>query len=109
MKAIVIKRGKAEIGTIENDVFISEGGYSGDIPEGYKPFFDFLRLSYPDVTKKQSEEVRKRIGYTKIYIYLENHDKYWAYYNHKCMMCQSSCKQSSMVEVMSCPQYKEIE
>ncbi len=108
-QAIVMKRGKAKIGYITDNVFTPESDHDGEIPSSYISLHDFLILTNPNQKVKDTEEVRKAIGYTKIWIYVENNDDWWAYFNHKCNQCKKKCKQSHMVEVMVCPQFEPID
>ena len=87
------------------------GEYIGEIlpPEGYIPMFEYLRLTYPKITKKVVKYAMSSVGYTSMFVYVEDNDDFWAYTNHKCNTCTKSCKQSSKVEVVTCPQYEEIE
>lgn len=83
--------------------------YEGDFPpKGYLNLYDFLRLTYPKLTKKQYKDRLKEIKATEAYAYTEDCDDFWAYTNHKCNTCQRKCKQSSKVEIVSCPQYEAV-
>jgi len=89
------------------DIFGAEE-FEGDIPEGFIPLFEFLQLTYPKITVKKVKELMKEVAFTQIYVQVEDIDDYWAYTNHKCNTCTKKCKQSSKVEVVSCPQYEEM-
>lgn len=108
-KAIVTKRWKSWIGTIHDNEFIWQAEWLDELPDNYISLHEFLQLTNPKQTKKQSEKTRREIGYTKVFIYVEDNDEYWAYINHKCRTCKRKCKQSSKVEVVSCPQYEDID
>ena len=117
-KAIVIKRGKAWLGYLNGTSFVTELELGSerdlakqsniDWSKDYVELHTFLKLTNPKQTKKQSEEIRKEIGYTKVFIFVEDNDDYWKYTNHKCNICKKTCKQSSKVEVVSCPQFEEL-
>lgn len=106
--AIVMKRGKYQEGAISGEHFTAYDDHDEDIPTSYMPLHEFLRLENPKQTKKMTEVVRKKIGFTKIWIYVKDNDDFWAHYNHKCLNCTRSCKQSSKVEVIVCHRYDEI-
>ena len=84
--------------------------YDGDYPpqEGYIPLFEFLRLTYPKITVKHTKSLLKEISFTEMWVYVEDNDDWWAYTNHKCNTCKKSCKQSSKVEILACPQYEAV-
>jgi hypothetical protein len=118
-RAIVVKRGQAWAGILDGTTFVPEmnttawkfqdASLKEELEKGYISLHEFLRLTNPRQTKKESEACRKEIGYTQVYIYVEDNDDFWAYTNHKCNTCKRECKQSSKVEVVSCPQYEEID
>ena len=105
---IVTKRNKAWIGELDGLTVVKGVEVEGTVPpDGYIPLHEFLRLTNPKQTLKQTSEVRKKIGFTQIFVYIEDNDDYWAYTNHKCNTCLKKCKQSSKVEILVCPQYEE--
>lgn len=107
--AIVMTRGKYQEGAISGEHFVPyEEDHDGEIPDTYILLHDFLKLTNPKQTKKESEVVRKKIGFTKIWIYVKDNDDFWAHFNHKCNTCTKTCKQSSKVEIIACPSYDEI-
>ena len=107
-QAICKKRGKTWVGTLTGTTFKPLKEWESDKPNDYIRLHDFLLLTNPKQTKKQSEESRKEIGWTEVYIYVADNGDYWAYTNHKCNTCTKKCKQSSKVEILTCPQYEEI-
>lgn len=107
IEAIVMKRGKWYIGTLDNTDFYMDAAFDGDLPDGYVSLYDYLVLTNPKMTKKESEVIRKEIGYTKVFVYVTNSDDFWGYTNQKCNTCKRACKQSHKVEVCYCPTYEE--
>jgi len=107
--AIAIKGKRAWVGILNDTSFTPESEIDTKTysMEGYVPLLDYLRQIDPKITKKESEEFRKTIGYTKILVFMSETDNFWAYYNHKCLSCTKKCKQSSKVEVCFCPLYVE--
>jgi len=78
-------------------------------PESSTSLYDFFRLTHNHPpTVKRVKELLKAIKATEIYVYMKNFSEFWAYVNYKCKSCAKGCKQSHLVEVVSCKQYKEM-
>ncbi len=125
---VIVRRGKKYwIGSVKRMKFIKEEDLiSLDILDKlelrYIPLEEYVKISGYDATKKIVNELRKKIGYTEIWVFdpllVVNKttknipEKKWLSYwykniNVRCQKCVHECKQSSRVTLLSCPTYKE--
>lgn len=84
--------------------------YKGEYPpKGYMPVYEFFKITHSHApTKSRLKELLKTVKVTEMYVFVEDDDDFWAYFNHKCNTCKRKCKQSHKVEIVSCPQYEAI-
>jgi hypothetical protein len=89
----------------------------------YITLYDYTFLIGEDLTKKEIDEIRKKIGYTEVWVIDSEPPKpnkskdisdttwerwYFKFTNIICKKCKRTCKQSSRVYVENCPLFEKI-
>jgi hypothetical protein len=90
-------------------------------PNDFKSLIDFSKIIGYPLTTKETKNILKKLNMRSLYVYDEppilsdkgtltkpQWEKYWFRYIHpKCLKCINKCKESSRVDIIKCPKYKE--